>query len=195
MMTVLRPFGKAWWACWLDRVERGEAVGLMGELARRGRPFQVAAVEAPAPEAAAALTPVVVESQAYTDWCRYFRCRGVTLPRPEVKVVFLPAAQPPWTTPPVMMMARSPAQTKYAKFLKPRDDIADALLQAGWLAAWDRSGRAADYKAARDAFLLHWARQVISHGVDLSDFSIVAESALTAEQTARLATMPEDQEG
>lgn len=180
--TLLKPFTRPWWAAWCAKVERGEFVGLMGELARRGRPFQVSGV--PPPETGERLVVVPIKSDAFAAWAKHYRAQGVRLPIPDrVPVVYLPAQSPPWVDPPIMMMAATRAEIarRYRRRAQARTRLGRALVDVGRLAEWDESDRAA-IDAARDALVSDWVASVISHGVDLVPRRKVgAESTETAD--------------
>jgi len=179
--SVLKPFSRAWWCEWHRRVEAGEPVMLMGELARRGRPFQVDAASAPTEAAKTALVAVhVVSDDAFREWVEHFRCRGIRLPQPHsVPVAFMPSERPPWTKPPIMMMAFSGAERsrRRRRALRIEQAIIGPLTWTNRLPedALDEADKIIDraqFKRTTEELLLDWAadiknRQARDTSVDL----------------------------
>ena len=164
--AVLKPWGRNWWAAWHGRVARSQPVGLMGELARRGLPFQIAADEEPTAEEVQRLTCMPVNSGGFAEWQRHFHVQGIRLPKPErVRVAWMPSEQPPWTEAPVLMMALSVAERskRYRQKLRLRGELADALVDAGRLGAWDAEDREA-VETAVEQLLRDWIEAAATCG-------------------------------
>ncbi|MEK9722119.1 MAG: helix-turn-helix domain-containing protein [Rhodospirillaceae bacterium] len=95
---VIAPFARAWWWVLFRRVERGEPVQFMIQLAQQGTGYAAGPEDVPSREAEEGLWRLSLrdDGEAFAAWVAHFAARGVRLPRPAMaEFVWMPGPWPP----------------------------------------------------------------------------------------------------